>query len=594
MPKNAAQHILKLARSIEDVLRYQYEQWRYLYQEVLEPFWRKRMHLIKKYPRLLTISQTSYIPELQDVAYLYAMAVSEEEIFDEFYNSLPANTQKMMDYLVWHPIATEKEIIRDLGLPISDRDENATHLFRKKIKRDYLLFGVYASFNWESRGNEFQLYIPHELRLHLINYYEKPTHYYLQPVSEPLAGVTSLSLEGQILAELPSISLYHQQGKIKCGKSGKPNANTYNSMRKSLGLQEFYPQDNKLLQALRTSLIANLWASLNPKTKQLKLSGAELLKHLFEQHYFSGKFNHSYLLLHLKGTTRIHSYHINRLDLLYREMAREMQVGKWLSMENLFYWIYYRGYYNAAFDQGEAIQYAAYSSAWGNEPVTRSNYDRMVEWPSLKASFFLFGAFGLFDLAYTQPDTSRPGETCFTPFDGLQYVRLNALGAYVFGLSDTYQPVIVSREDIYQLSTDKLLIRLSEAASPADANRLLNFATPLGNNRYRVSNESFLKNCRDLQDLESQIQLFRQLVQQRPPRNWEAFFEQIKKRVEPLSLVQGVRVYQIPASSELPGLIATDEKLKKLVWKAENYQIIIREKDVDKFKNRLKKFGYLI
>ncbi len=82
-------------------------------------------------------------------------------------------------------------------------------------------------------------------------------------------------------------------------------------------------------------------------------------------------------------------------------------------------------------------------------------YDGSHAWPILQGRYLLCLLFeyaatlGLIDVAYTDPRDARPDYTgmwgtdeleFLSRYDGLQYFRLNPLGAYCLGVADTYEP----------------------------------------------------------------------------------------------------------------------------------------------------------
>ena len=71
------------------------------------------------------------------------------------------------------------------------------------------------------------------------------------------------------------------------------------------------------------------------------------------------------------------------------------------------------------------------------------NWDeKLIQWPALKAAMFLMASWGLIDLIYEEPDLSIISETADSPYDGIKAVKLNDLGAYVLGLTQTYESQI--------------------------------------------------------------------------------------------------------------------------------------------------------
>ena len=104
-----------------------------------------------------------------------------------------------------------------------------------------------------------------------------------------------------------------------------------------------------------------------------------------------------------------------------------------------------------------------------------------------------------------------------------------------------------------------------------------------------------MKGVGNADDLEAKISLFRQTVSSEQPPNWQAFFNTLKLKCDPLRGIEPHMAYQLSREDqEMIHLVAKDPVLKKLTIKAEGLIILVMKKDLTKFKNRLKEFGYLL
>jgi hypothetical protein len=198
------------------------------------------------------------------------------------------------------------------------------------------------------------------------------------------------------------------------------------------------------------------------------------------------------------------------------------------------------------------------------------------------------------DVAYDTPDVSEMGKTTQSPYDGLQYIRLNKLGAFVLAKTAEYEePSVISKSSI-TLSTDSLTIVVDEADTTAPV-ILEPYTHRVSPNRFRTDFGFFLKNTKTKQELEDKITLFKQSVKVDIPDNWEVFFKELRQKIDPLTPVKDVFVFQIPTDNpELLRLIAKDVTLRKYCLKAEGYHIIVPKKNMSRFRKRLGEFGYLL
>ena len=112
-----------------------------------------------------------------------------------------------------------------------------------------------------------------------------------------------------------------------------------------------------------------------------------------------------------------------------------------------------------------------------------------------------------------------------------------------------------------------------------------------------MSPESFLNHCSSKDDVEKNVEQFRNFVCAKPPKIWEDFFAEIKNRVSPLTSdsPHNYHIFSIsPANKGLIQLLTTDSELRSLIIRAEGCRILVTNSNMTKFKNRLKAFGYLL
>lgn len=224
--------------------------------------------------------------------------------------------------------------------------------------------------------------------------------------------------------------------------------------------------------------------------------------------------------------------------------------------------------------------------------MSKAEYEKVINTALVKGNLFLFAALGLFDIAYDKIEPIEEGYP--NTYEGLKYIRLTNLGAYVLGITDEYEaPESISKSSIV-LSTDSLTITVDKDDAIAPIS-LAQFMVQVSPNRFSTDYAIFLKNVQNKTVLENKIKLFKTTIGDDIPENWKAFLDELKQKVNPLTLVEDIIVYKIPKdNAELQKLILLDEKLSTLCSKVENYQVMIKSIHHNKFKKRLEEFGYLI
>ena len=216
-----------------------------------------------------------------------------------------------------------------------------------------------------------------------------------------------------------------------------------------------------------------------------------------------------------------------------------------------------------------------------------------IELPVLKGTFFFFAALGLCEIIYDEVDEYESTTVRYSPWDNLIAVKRTALGDYVFGLSDQYQMSETSI-DGFKLSDSALIITLDNAESPYAAG-FSNFTEQLNPISFKTDASIFLRNVRSLQDLKTKMALFKQMVPNGIPKNWQDFFDDLFKKVDPMYLYGDCAVFRIPSDNKaFIQIIAQDTVVKKLIFKAEGYLIIVPKSNIPPLKRRLAEFGYLL
>ncbi|MGB0930155.1 MAG: hypothetical protein ACPGVB_05235 [Chitinophagales bacterium] len=551
-------------------------------------------------PYIYTKVHDSFIKK-EYVVKLFCVPFLSEKLLDAFRAYLPSKIRAILDELVWKGQMHEDEIREELDIEIVDvvPAEHSWAMPERTVNLRFKFFlaksqVVYAG----SKGKIYTLTLLPKLLKYLRVNYPKPKNYDLHPTTVKETEFV-YSGEKDILLELPRLLAYCGQGNIKLSKKNIPLSSTLNKMQRTLELAEFFESTkDKTLQNVRTNAIASLLVFGDKLMKEK--SPVEFLKKVFhsyaKKHFFASM---PRLLTLLNGTGYWKDRELDSVELQYFALLKLMPSGKWIDFKNIEDLLKFRQwniepiysvtahnhlYYSRKTNRGTEKEFL-----WGNI------FYRALVIPLLKANFFLFAAFGLVEIAYNQPDTSEITRTFFSPYDGLQSVKLTELGAFITGQKQSYEPPVDVNQTPLVLSEDSLMILSDE--SDATAHILLqNFTQKVGTNRYQTDEAIFLKDCSSQSDLRQKINLFEQTVTAELPTNWETFFERLKAKVNPFKKVTSkYELLQIPPNNqELIQLLAHDSVLKNLVLKGEGFHIFVKKIDLTPFKNRLKEYGFLI
>lgn len=529
----------------------------------------------------------------EDLLLLTCLVFGKKELFLRFFNLLPEKVKRLFEALLWEEGFYQTELLEErYELQITE-EKGIGYGKTREVKSEFLIFAVSEKYDWRN-GQIYFLGLPPGVKKVVSDYFDKPEGYFLQAVQAVSETFSTFNAEEAIFQELPRILAYENQGQIKLTNSGMPAVSTFNKMRKTLSLKEFYEGAAKPYDVLRTSLIATLLADSGVKPD----TGAplEILKKLV--HYFQHGFFPLHLLNYLKGLAYIEDYYKTHVgEVLLEVLTSFPKEEGWVSLENIRKYATYRMLRLDPANVRVLENYAYYpikeNGYTDKIPIYSYNYQELVKIPLIKASFFLFAAFGLVEAAYVPPPKNDNEEDAWTPYDGLRYVRMTPLGAYLTGRTQSYQAPENTKTS-FRLLDDSLYI-LSDKPDETVDFLLDNYTVKVGPSRYRTDFQVFMKGIRNGQELETKIQLFRQTVANDIPPNWEAFFETLRRKCDPLKSIGEHTAYQLsPNDKEMIHLVAKDPVLKNLVIKAEGLIILVMKKNLGKFKSRLKEFGYLL
>lgn len=526
---------------------------------------------------------------------LWAVAVifSLPSVMQKFHETLPRELQKAFEKLTW---LTEAKI-DVLGKLIGENmltPGNSSRYYQSTPEMEAIYKVLpHKSTGW---GGSITLSWPKNIREFLRNTYPQPSDYHIKTIEEPPAHLARWE-EGEVVIfeEIQKLLAYRLQDAIVINASGKVAANAFKKMRKTLGIREFLP-DNEPFSLLRTLCLAQVLAAYAPAKNQINVDSLEILKQLQKTLLKELKLLHLLNDLKNHGFVNMYGYKQEAEKTLIEIMER-LPSNKWVSIENL-----------VAYAQIHDLQMLPthdYSSLAYEVPSSNSSYSEkmhvnsnnlysFVQHPALLGGLFLMAALGWLDIAYEAP-TGQFGTNYYSSFDGLRCVRLNDLGAHIFGHSGkTYTPKVnkATQELIFD---DKSLLIFCDPENAVAETVLANYAERVSNTRFLVTPQTFLKDCKSKAQLSAKISLFQKSVAPNLADNWHRFFDDILSKAEPFIPTNDLVVLRIPpANQTLIKLLAQDEVLKSIVLKAEGFRILVPQNQISKLKSRLRELGYLM
>ena len=522
----------------------------------------------------------------------------DEEIYRAFLKSLPWYLPVAIEKLVWLDSMTSRDMEDFLKSYIDTHNQNNPNNLVPHQAHDLSFFPKKSDYY--SRGSHGDLYIPKEMKEFIIRFYTKPIYQDFVPLSEIPETTYIYSAEKQIFDELQQIISYHLLGNIKFSASGRPVESTLGKFQKSCGIEEFYGTENEKLSKVRSNLIAGMLYGL--AQKEFEIDNLEIIKFLFNKHYQT-LFTPQFVLTGFKGWNLFEPYADRNKDIETKLMTvlGDMPLNDWMSLENLTELLGYR-FVNLNPLTVSAVQSKLYyeEELPLNETkrisLNSGTYNSYITTPFLKGTLFLFAAFGLVEIAYDTLNVEKFGSTYFSSYDGLKFFKLTALGAYIFGINSKYeQPIITTEKAKISLSNDSLMIIADGKMTALNDKMLSIYSEKLGDTRYKVSTEAFLKDCKNRKEIDNKIVLFKSMINGTIPSLWERFFKELLTNASAIKINKFLQTYSLPVEDkELHKIVAQDTILKQIVLKAEGYNILVPNENVVKFKSRLKELGFIV
>lgn len=229
-------------------------------------------------------------------------------------------------------------------------------------------------------------------------------------------------------------------------------------------------------------------------------------------------------------------------------------------------------------------------------------------WDLLQGRFilaFLFeyaATLGLVDVAYIPPQLARDDYrgrwgtdelTCLSRFDGLNYVRINALGAWYLGLAEDYEPEVPAHEPRFRVLPNLDVVAGDRPPEPADALLLDRVAERTSDRVWRLSRPQILEAVEGGMVLKELEEFLAARGEGPMPQPVKVFLADLRERVEKLRDL-GLACLIECADTETAHLLAHDRELKKVCQIAGDRLLVFRTDDEDAVRKRIRKLGYVV
>jgi hypothetical protein len=403
-------------------------------------------------------------------------------------------------------------------------------------------------------------------------------------------------------------------GEIRCSeKTGRPSAATIRTVDSSLVHGDFYYDEPiatfawpLLVQAGGLARIEGGRLRLTPKGRAaLRMPPAGVIRTLWQRWLTHAVIDEFSRIEEIKGqrVKNVLSAAKPRRQIVARALAG-CPPDEWIGVDALFTTMR-RGSLSPTIARNEMAQWKLYLV----DPQYGSlGYDGFHRWEILEGRYTLAvlfeyaGTLGLVDLDYVHPTGEREdfqdnwgGDDldALSRYDGLQAIKLNALGRYVLGLTSTYQPQVAADQAPALKVLPNLDVVVTGVLDPGDELLLSAYAEHTADRVWTVSAASLLAALDTGRNLAEFVGFLSRRAENELPGALETLVGDVTRRAGQLTDLGHARVVEC-ADAALAALIARDRALRGLCHLVGERHLAVPLEAELKFRTALRKLGYVL
>ncbi|WP_343576859.1 hypothetical protein [Mycobacterium sp.] len=422
--------------------------------------------------------------------------------------------------------------------------------------------------------------------------------------------------QAEALTNLRTVLELCAAGEVKCsGKTGRPSAATIRAVGTHLANGDFYTGEPIASFAwpllIQAGGLAKLEGTrLQPTTKGHAALGkppAEVIRHLWQRWLTHATIDEFSRIENIKGQRcrNVLTAAKTRRQLV-DEALTGCPPGEWIDLASLFSKMR-RGNTSPTIARNEMALWKLYlvDPQYGSLGYAGYHNWEILEGRYIMAVLFEYtGTLGLVDLDYIQSAGAREDFRdnwgsddldALSRYDGLRSIRLNELGAYALGLTDTYQPEPVD-SDATDAAPLKVLANLDIVAigdlPAADRLLLTAYAKQTADRVWTVSTTSLLSAIDSGRRL-SDFTTFLTAHTTREVSALNTLMADVRRRAGQLADLGHSRLIEC-ADPATAALIAGDRRLRPLCRPIGDTHLAVPLDRELKFRNALLKLGYVV
>ena len=226
-------------------------------------------------------------------------------------------------------------------------------------------------------------------------------------------------------------------------------------------------------------------------------------------------------------------------------------------------------------------------------------------WECLQSRYMLCLLFeyaatlGLIDVAYTHPENARDdfygnwgseGLSFLSRYDGFEFFRLNALGAYCLGHRSTYEPSSPPNRTTLTVFPD-LRLQTHGVPTPDEQLTLETFASAEAEDIWRLARDKTLMAIENGQNIDTLQEFLSTRDDQPLPEMVEGFLRSTKQAGKALKK-RGTAILIECDSEEIATRLASDKRTAKLCLRAGETHLVVQSAKEDSFRKAARVLGF--
>lgn len=466
-------------------------------------------------------------------------------------------------------------------------------------------------------------YIPPDLRTRLAGWVAQPARMVMQAARDlpPEDGVTVRCTERDALQDVLVLLRLLEQTRVQVSdKTAVASAASQRLISAQIAGGDFYPWVEKQdkwdqqvgpIKAFAWPLLLQVGGlatcvsgRLKPTPagiKALSAAPAQTLRSLWRKWLKTAAFDEFSRVDAIKGQQsagRVMTALAPRREAIHAALC-ECPVGQWVQVETLGRFMRGRGF---DFD----VTHNTWSLYIADKQYGALGYSGFHDWNILQLRYLMAvlleyaATLGLVDVMYREPQGARTDfqnnwgadELVFlSRYDGLQCIRVNALGAYVLGLSEDYLPMVQVSEARLLVLPDLQVKVLRGTLEPESQLLLAMWAVCVDARTWQLTPSKAVAAIEKSHDIDL-LRQFLALHNDGPlPEEVTVFLERCAQDGTALKTVGAATLVEC-RDEDTAETLAIHPETRSLCWRVGPALLMVRNTHLDKFRERLRGLGF--